>query len=216
MDGTLLKAAAGLHSNVPPDWYERSIRENILQRFWHRCRFREVTRAMQPMQGGRILDIGSADGTFTNIIAKITQAKEIIGVDVLQSSIDFANLRWKGTSMHFECGDGQDLHFLDSSFDAVFALEVLEHVFYPNRVFSEVRRVLKPNGYAIFLVPSDNFLFRIIWWGWTRSRGGIWNDCHIQTFRGCRLSIDVKAAGLKIDIDRTFLFGMLHLVRAHI
>lgn len=39
--------------------------------------------------------------------------------------------------------DGHDLPFIDSSFDAVVTTAVLEHVLYPERVVSEITRVLK-------------------------------------------------------------------------
>src|SRR3989344_6042742 len=109
------KSASKLHKNVPPDWYWRSIKENVFQKYWHGCRFEEVGKLVES-SGGTILDIGSADG--------------------------------------------------------VFALEVLEHVFEPMEVFREVKRVLKKEGYGVFLVPSDNFLFKnIVWPVWTKFRG---------------------------------------------
>lgn len=208
-----LRKAAELHQHVPPGWYEQSIRDNPLQRFWHRRRFVEVSRVLEPTQG-TILDIGSADGVFTNVIAQGTHAPKIIGIDVLQECVDWANSRWKGTVMEFRLGDGHTLDFPDNTFAAVFALEMLEHVFDPVAVLREVRRVLRPGGYAVLLVPSDNLLFRVIWYLWTHLRGKIWADTHIQTFRGGRLSKVAKEAGMTLEVDHTFLLGMLHLVKA--
>ncbi|QLA20290.1 class I SAM-dependent methyltransferase [Desulfolutivibrio sulfoxidireducens] len=51
-------------------------------------------------------------------------------------------------------GDGCNLCFGDATFDAVLNSQVLEHVMEPLRMVAEVARVLKPGGYAIFLVPQ--------------------------------------------------------------
>ncbi len=45
--------------------------------------------------------------------------------------------------------------FEDSSFDAIICVHVLEHVPDDSKAMSEFFRVLKPNGWAILLVPID-------------------------------------------------------------
>jgi SAM-dependent methyltransferase len=49
--------------------------------------------------------------------------------------------------------DGHDLPFADSQFDFVILTAVLEHVLDPNRVVSEVSRVLKPGGVVFAVTP---------------------------------------------------------------
>jgi len=210
------KTAAQLHENVPPDWYYSSIKRNPYQRFWHKARFGEVSRFIEPT-GGKILDIGCADGVFTKVILEKSKAKEIVGIDVLATSIAWAKRHWKkNKELKFRLGDAHKLDFKANTFDAVFALEVMEHVFEPEVVFVEIKRVLKKNGYVIILVPSDNFLFNIIWWfvtnfWWAR----IWQDCHVQSFSAKHtLASELKKAGFKVLVDDKFLFGMLNLVKA--
>ena len=53
-------------------------------------------------------------------------------------------------------GDGCDMDFDDASFDTVLNVQVLEHVFEPLRMVSEISRVLKPGGTAVFLVPQTS------------------------------------------------------------
>ena len=209
-------SASELHKNVPPNWYFSSIKRNPYQRFWHETRFKEVSKFIEPT-GGKILDIGSADGVFTKVILDKSKAKEIIGIDVLEDSVSWANLHWKkNKEVKFQVGDAHKLDFKSNTFDAVFALEVMEHVFEPDKVFKEIKRVLKKNGYIIILVPSDNILFKIIWWfvtkfWWAR----IWQDCHVQSFTAKHsLGSVMKKAGLKVEIDHKFLLGMLNLVKA--
>lgn len=51
------------------------------------------------------------------------------------------------------CQDLQALTFPSGSYDVVITEDVLEHVRYPARAFSEISRVLRPGGLHIFTVP---------------------------------------------------------------
>lgn len=208
--------AEELHSNVPANWYNESLKVDFFQRYWHTRRFSEVSKEIEFTSGGKILDIGSNDGTFSNVIFVKTDAKELFGIDVVKKTTDWANKHWKKTGkMKFLVADAHKLPFNNETFDAVFALEVLEHVFDPLKVLLEIKRVLKKNGYAIFLVPSDNHLFKFIWFLWLNfyPRGKVWKETHIQTYNNNYLSKISKKAGFKIITDRKFILGMLHLVK---
>lgn len=210
-----MEEAIKLHKNTPPNWYFQSLRVDPLQRYWHTTRFTEVSNLIEPT-GGLILDIGCADGVFSKVIFDKSHADKFIGMDVIKSSVDWANKHWnKERKMTFVFGDAHDLKFKTGTFDAVFAMEVLEHVVDPKKVLSEIRRILKKDGYAVFLVPSDNLLFRTIWFIWLHfyPRGWVWRDTHIQTYRNNYLTKVCKQAGFKIEIDKKFNLGMLHVIK---
>lgn len=211
-----IKYASRLYGKTPPDWYFQSVKVDSLQRLWHKRRFFEVSKVIEPVKG-KILDVGSADGTFSKIILDKSKADELVGMEVLESSVDWAKKHWKKQKrMKFIVGDAHRLKFENNSFDAVFILEVLEHVEDPVKVLSEVNRILKKGGYGVFLVPSDSILFQLVWYLWLRfyPRGWVWKDTHIQTFRGNYLAKAVKNAGLTIKVDKKFNLGMLHLIKA--
>ncbi|MCX6705717.1 MAG: class I SAM-dependent methyltransferase [Candidatus Woesebacteria bacterium] len=202
------------NENNPPNWYQESIRVDLFQRFWHRKRFNEVSRVIDPIKG-KVLDVGCNDGTFSKIIFEKTKTKELVGIDLARKPVDWANRHRKNFGMSFLVGDAHNLKFPASFFDAVFIMEVLEHVADPRLVLAEVKRVLKKGGYGVFLVPSDSFLFRIIWYFWLHfyPRGWVWNHTHIQTYRKNYLTKICRQAGFKIEADKKFNLGMLHLVK---
>lgn len=209
-------SAEELHHNVPEDWYFQSIKVDLLQRYWHRRRFEEVSKVIDKVNG-KVLDTGANDGTFSKVILDNTDASELIGIDVIKKTVDWANKHWKSNGkMKFKVADAHNLPFESNTFSAVFALEMLEHVFDPLKVLTEAKRVLKKGGYGVFLVPSDSPLFRFVWYLWLNfyPRGGIWKDTHIQTYRENFLPKIIKKAGFKIEIEKKFLLGMLHLVKA--
>ena len=55
--------------------------------------------------------------------------------------------------------DAALLPFSDTSFDAVFIFDVLEHIEGDDAVIEEIRRVLRPGGALLITVPAFMFLF---------------------------------------------------------
>lgn len=210
-----IKKAIDLHDGVPPNWYYKSIYidKNFFQKFVHHRRFKEVGKLIDKTNG-RILDIGSADGLFTKVILDKSGADEIIGLDVLKNSVDWANKHWrKEKRMKFRVADAHKIPYKRNTFDAVFALEVLEHVFEPVKVLQEIKRVLKRKGYAVFLVPAETLLFKLVWFFWTKNKGSIWKETHVHAYSGDFLAKLVKALGYKIEVDKKIIFGTLHLIK---
>lgn len=208
------KIAEDLHNHVPANWYFESLKKDRLQKIWHDTRFREVIKVATPAEN--VLDVGCADGVFSNVIFKATKPKKFIGLDVVKTSIEWAKKHWvKNKKMKFMVGDAHKLPFKSNTFDAVFCLEALEHVADPMKVFSEFKRVMKKGGYGVFLVPSDNDLFKVVWWLWLHfyPRGWVWKETHIQTYRNNYLVTASKKAGFKVVVDKKFNLGMLHLVK---
>jgi hypothetical protein len=61
-----------------------------------------------------------------------------------------ADIAAPGVDFHV---DIRALPFADNSYDVVFASHVLEHVSNDQLAFAEIKRVLKPNGFAVLPVP---------------------------------------------------------------
>ncbi len=197
-----------IHEDVPADHYDLGIKRNLFQKFWHARRFKEVLKKINLVKGP-ILDVGCHSGTFTKKIIDKLKSKEIYGIDISNQAIALAKKRIPYG--HFEVADAAKLPFKDNFFEAVFCLEVLEHVDNPKKILLEIKRVLKKGGYVIFLVPSDNKLFKLVWAIWTLYYP-VWKHAHVQSFAGSILENYILSVGFKIEKIKNFNLGMLKLI----
>lgn len=98
----------------------------------------------------RVLEIGGGNGLQA---AKIAEW----GCDV--TSIDL--LERTNKAIHFDVGDydGKNIPFENENFDIVFSSNVLEHVLDIDRILKECKRVIKPDGLAIHIMPTPSWRF---------------------------------------------------------
>lgn len=121
--------------------------EPVPRRYVDRLRLHELRAIRDQLPaGGRVLDLGSGSGFHAALLASW-------GYDV--DAIDIAGRSVPGVA-YFDVAeyDGRTLPFPDGLFDAVLASHVLAHLRDVDEVLAEVRRVLKPGGLAIFIVPT--------------------------------------------------------------
>ena len=107
--------------------------------------------------GMRLLDCGCGMGALTTSLADWLAPGEVIGIDREPSQVEAARA-WAAEkniqNVHFEIGNIYEIPYPDSSFDAVFAFTVLEHLREPRRAMGEMRRVLKSGGVAGIYDPD--------------------------------------------------------------
>lgn len=200
---------AEIHGNISPDHYDLAIKTNLLQKFWHWKRFKEISQIITPT-GGIMGDIGCHSGLLTQKIAEILKPEKIYGIDISSRAITKAKQRIK--KGFFQVGDAQKLPYPDIFFDTLFCIEVIEHVDFPQEVIREMYRVLKRGGYAIVMIPTDNLLFRVVWFLWNL-RYPVWKHVHVQSFPGEVLEKLVSKFGFKIDSVKTLNFQMLKIIK---
>jgi 2-polyprenyl-3-methyl-5-hydroxy-6-metoxy-1,4-benzoquinol methylase len=105
--------------------------------------------------GESVLDVGCGEGTFT---AELTAAGvHGVGIDVAEEPLRRARAAYRGVDVRLV--DARGLWpFVDASFDAVWAGEVIEHVADTAGWLSEVRRVLRPGGRLLVSTPNHSRL----------------------------------------------------------
>ena len=101
--------------------------------------------------GMRVLDLGCGPGSITVGIAEAIAPGEVVGVDLQSEQVEQARALGVARGVmnaRFEVADVYRLPFPDGSFDAAFAHVVLMHLREPVRALAEMRRVLRPGGFA--------------------------------------------------------------------
>jgi SAM-dependent methyltransferase len=104
-----------------------------------------------PRPGASILEIGGGTGFQAKLLAD--RGYEVTALDILPSGPD-------PTQAFPVTGyDGRRFPLADQSCDAVFSSNVLEHLEQPGLIHRECRRVLRPGGYCVHLVPTAAWRF---------------------------------------------------------
>lgn len=189
---------------VPVNYYQKGIKENILQRMWHTQKLKIVLDFIGSAnrEPKNILDVGCASGWFLSKIKEKYPKSKCSGVDVYKKSIEYGKKLY--TSLDLQYADAHRLPFPDKSYDVIICTEVLEHVVEPKKVLEEIRRVLASDGIAIIEMDTGNFLFRLIWHWWTHLRQGVWRDSHIHIFNIEKLEDLIQKSGFLIKKKKLF------------
>jgi SAM-dependent methyltransferase len=102
----------------------------------------DLDRSFGPLAGQEILDIGCGPGYYT-------RALRARGAQILPMDYSEEELRLYGEPPEgWIVGDAMHLPLADASLDGVFASNMLEHTPEPQRVITEMERVLRPGGWA--------------------------------------------------------------------
>lgn len=193
---------------VPPDYYQKGVKKNILQKFWHKNKLNNVIGSikLKHQNPKNILDVGSASGWFLKELKKTFINSECVGIDAYKKAIDYG----KKTYANIELlnADAHRIPFRNNTFEVIVCCEVLEHVENPETVIKEMKRVLKNDGSLIIEIDTGNWLFKLVWYFWTNLRKGVWRDSHVHSFSVNKLKSLFAKNGLKIKKVKIFNFSM--------
>jgi ubiquinone/menaquinone biosynthesis C-methylase UbiE len=121
------------------------------------ARVEAVLRLLLPRPGGAMLDIGCADGILTRRCARAAQVARVSGVDFVDHGLDAKEIAFTRANLDSSAA----LPFDTAAFDVVTCMETLEHLHDTDHIVAEIRRLLKPAGYAIVTVPRLDALLSI-------------------------------------------------------
>jgi len=144
--------------------------KHLRDRWWDASFTAFLRDMLQPRAGERVLDIGCGAGTAELILSLLQPGEaapggdgdpagqtHFVGVDIVRSRLRDAGraAREHGLRSEFAAADAARLPFASSSFDAAFAVAVLQHVEQPSRTLTELARVMRP-GARLVRVEPDN------------------------------------------------------------
>jgi len=120
--------------------------------FLNRLRRLEIERVLPDLAGGtHVLEFGSGTGEQARFL--VEQGFKVTAIDLASSN--YADLRLFPVQDY----DGRNIPLPDRSVDVIYSSNVLEHVENFDEVLAEFRRVLKPDGYAVHVLPTTAWRF---------------------------------------------------------
>lgn len=150
------------YCTLKEQWYEESDHPIALLRSENRLRNPWIAGVIQEKLGQNcaVLDIGCGAGFLTNFLA--LKGHQVAGVDLSAPSLEVAHATDKTKTVDYQVGSAYTLPYPPAHFDAVCAMDLLEHVEDPRQVIQEASRVLKPGGLFFFHTFNRNPLSYIV------------------------------------------------------
>ena len=151
-----------------------------------------------------LLDCGCGPGTITLGLAEAVAPGEVVGIDIGPSEVERATAfasKQGVANVRFEIANSYQLPFHDSTFDAVFAHTLLEHLAEPDVALAEMHRVLRPGGVigvrdsdwgGVVLSPHDEAVLNFF-----KIREQVWRSNGGDSRLGRRLAAMLRVGGFK-------------------
>lgn len=103
----------------------------------------------------KMLEVGSGRGGGASYIARYLQPAEIVGMDIADNAVAFANKRHSGPNLRYVTGNAERLPFESEQFDVVINVESSHAYGSVSAFFAEVKRVLRPGGHFLITDMRD-------------------------------------------------------------
>jgi len=162
----------------------------------------KIAYGFLPKNAKKVLDIGAGYGYVEKLLSKKRNI-EIFGNDISENAIKNLKKRFKGS---FKLESLYEMKYKPATFDAVFMLEVLEHVA-PSRLFkllADVKKILGNGGYLIASVPTNEGL---------EDMNGNPNG-HMRMYTVDLIVAELKIAGFEVvDVKTLYAFNNLYLIK---
>lgn len=125
-------------------------------RFWQSHFEWQYLRDFCPEINGRMLDVGCGSGHSDILLVESGKIESVVGIDINPSRIEIA----KGitiTNSEFHCVDicSQNIDHL-GKFDSAWASHSMEHIADHSSLFTNLKRIMKPNSHLLISVPLGN------------------------------------------------------------
>jgi SAM-dependent methyltransferase len=161
-----------------------------------------LARALGAREGARVLrvlDVGCGTGyTLTRLPAAVSA----VGLDASAEALRWAARR--GTGARLVRAAAESLPVAQATFDAVLALDVLEHLDDDGAGAREIARVLRPGGVALVTAPAFG-------WLWSAHDEALH---HRRRYRLAELGAVLRGAGLAVERASYYNFWLFPLAAA--
>lgn len=123
----------------------------------HRGRFATGLRLAREIGGARTLDYGCGDGTFLALLLDGPSAPRLaVGAELTTAIVADCRERFKTQKgLHFMLIEDLERPAHQDAYDAIYCMEVLEHVVDPAAMLGAFKRLLAPGGTLVISVPIE-------------------------------------------------------------
>ena len=118
-----------------------------------------------PGEASKVLDVGSGTGSLARAIVGSSPRIEVVGIDPSPAYVEYARAHVPQRA-RFEVGDAQELPFDDGTFDACYALLVLNFIPDQRAALAQMCRVARRGGTiaaAVWDHAQGMNMLRIFW-----------------------------------------------------
>lgn len=141
--------------------------------------------------GRRVLNVGAGQGSFTRLLEG--RGFDVVSSDVTEPALEVLRGRVRGEVV---LADMTALPFGETSFDAIVAGEVIEHIDDDHMALLEAARVLRPRGVMVLSVPAHPE-----WFGPSDEWAG-----HVRRYARRELEEAISSSGLELETLRPWGF----------
>lgn len=113
---------------------------------------RDLDALLRRAAPSSLVDVGCGEGIVSERIAREHRCR-VVGLDLDDPKLKAHWRERSAPNLEFVVGDGGALPFADDEFDCASAIEVLEHVPYPEATLAEMARVAR--RYLVCSVPRE-------------------------------------------------------------
>lgn len=185
------------------NWYDAHIMPRLVTCACSQGQVMKRRSQLVPLASGDVFELGCGGG-LNQQFYDAEMVKSFAGIDPHGGLLDEARAvaQGKGWSADIRQGVGEDIPFSSAAFDCVVCTFTLCSVEDPAQVLSEMRRILRPGGRALFLEHGRSPDAAVAKWQhriepmWKRVAGG----CHLtrsigSAFRGAGFDVEPLGQG---------------------
>jgi SAM-dependent methyltransferase len=178
---------------------------NVVNKMFDAARFLEFFGTYRPLFRGRILELGSGQGWASTLVKRLLPEAHVIATDISEFAVasvpEWERVWGARLDGSYACLSSRTRE-PDASLDLVFCFGAAHHFSDMPASLREIRRILKPDGAALFLYePScPAYIHPLAKWRVNRIRPAVPEDLLIRR----RLIAQGKDAGLSVEIANCF------------
>jgi 2-polyprenyl-3-methyl-5-hydroxy-6-metoxy-1,4-benzoquinol methylase len=178
----------------------------VVQRFWHAEKERVIRAFAMPSASDRVLDVGCGSGVVADFLA--STGAHVTAVDGNPDAIAYGRRTFRRDNLEFIQALVEELAFDDASFDRIYCMELIEHIYEHQVVslFQAFRRLLRPGGSLLLTTPNYRGFWPVLEFVLDRLRlvPALDGHQHVTRFHASRLSTLLSDAGFQPERITTF------------